>query len=92
MAKKDTLKRLEAEQGDLHKIIPKLVNDGGQAYAAHQLNTTQATISRWLKTNGYSVKTFWVLDADARAAVAATLQALPIRRERQEGRESEAVL
>ena len=89
MAKKDTLKRLEAEQGDLHKIIPKLVNDGGQAYAAHQLNTTQATISRWLKTNGYEVQTVWALTADAKAALAAQRQNRPIERH---ARESEAVL
>ena len=92
MAKPNRIKELEAEHGDLHQIIPKLVNQGGQKLAAQQLGTSQTTISAWLKTNGYSVKTFWVLDADARAAVAATLQALPIRRERQEGRESEAVL
>ena len=57
MAKRYRIPELEKEYGDLHKIIPPLVNEGGQAYAAFQLDTTQATISRWLRDNGYAPKT-----------------------------------
>jgi hypothetical protein len=53
MARRFVLRDLEAQYGDLHKVIPPLVNLGGQKYAAHQLGTTQATISNWLKNHGY---------------------------------------
>jgi ABC-type multidrug transport system permease subunit len=57
MAKPNKLLELEHDYGDLHKIIPPLVNTGGQSYAAFQLQTTQSTISRWLRDNGYIPKT-----------------------------------
>jgi hypothetical protein len=60
MAKRDVLKDLEKQHGDLNKVIPPLVNQGGQAFAAQQLNTTQATISNWLKDNQYEKKVEWV--------------------------------
>ena len=53
MAKRFKLRELEEQYGDLHKVIPKLVNTGGQSYAAFQLGTTQSTINRWLRANGY---------------------------------------
>jgi len=68
MARRDTLKDLERDYGDLEKIIPRLVNEGGQAFAAFQLNTTQATISNWLKHNGYVKKTEWVKEGELEAA------------------------
>lgn len=68
MAKRDALKDLEQLYGDLHEIIPSLVNQGGQTFAAFQLNTTQATISNWLKHNGYTKKTEWVKEGVLEAA------------------------
>lgn len=55
MGKPNRLKELEAERGDLHKVIPQMVNLHGQAYAAAQLKTSVATINKWLKTNGYQL-------------------------------------
>lgn len=90
MAKPYRIKELEGEYGDLHQIIPKLVNQGGQKLAAQQLGISQNTVSNWLKDNGYEVQTVWTLTAEAKAALAATRQNQPIRRETV--RESEAVL
>jgi hypothetical protein len=53
MAKRNRIKELEKERGDLHNLIPALVNKQGQAGAAAALDTTQATISNWLKANHY---------------------------------------
>lgn len=53
MAKRFKLRDLEKERGDLHKIIPSLVNQGGQNLAANNLNVSAATIGKWLKDNGY---------------------------------------
>jgi len=44
---------LEKEHGDLKKIIPPLVNQHGQQDTAKILKVSQATISRWLRENGY---------------------------------------
>lgn len=69
MAKRFVLRDLESQYGDLHKIIPPLVNTGGQAYAANQLNTTQATISNWLRENGYFKRVTYQLTDTARRAM-----------------------
>lgn len=53
MAKRHKLREAERLEGDLHRVIPKLVNQGGQALAAQVLKVSQATISTWLKQNGY---------------------------------------
>lgn len=68
MAKRFVLRELEAEYGDLHQVIPKLVNEAGQAYAAHQLNTSQFTISKWLKDNGYKQQVKYVRETKLEAA------------------------
>lgn len=60
MAKRYRLRELEAAHGDLDKVIPELVNRGGQKLAATTLNTTSATISRWLRTKGYTLRAQWV--------------------------------
>lgn len=59
MAKRDVLKDLKAKHGELDKVIPVLVNAGGQNHAANELQTTQSTISRWLKINGYKQRVIW---------------------------------
>lgn len=53
MAKRYKLRELEQKHGDLHKVIPPLVNTSGQGKTAQALETTQATISNWLKANHY---------------------------------------
>lgn len=68
MARRFVLRDLESQYGNLEEIIPKLVNQGGQEFAAFQLNTTQNTISNWLKHNGYIKKTEWVKEGELEAA------------------------
>lgn len=60
MAKRNKVGELEQEHGNLERIIPPLVNKGGQRLAADKLGTTQTTISRWLKDHGYISRTEWV--------------------------------
>lgn len=47
------LKSIEQEHGDLHNLIPPLVNKLGQAPAAEKLGVAASTINLWLKENGY---------------------------------------
>lgn len=54
MGKRNRIKELEQVQGDLAHVIPALVNTGGQKHAAESLGVAQATISRWLKDQGYT--------------------------------------
>lgn len=60
MAKRHKIPELERQHGDLHAVIPPMVNQFDQAYTANQLATSQATVSRWLKNNGYCKKVTWV--------------------------------
>ena len=53
MATPNKLRKLEQEKGDLHKVIPPAVNKLGQKDAAEELHLSTATISTWLKDNGY---------------------------------------
>lgn len=59
MAKRNKLLELEQKHGNLDRVIPPLVNRGGQALAAERLGTSQATISNWLKDHGYIKTEFW---------------------------------
>lgn len=68
MARRFVMRDLESQYGNLEEVIPKLVNEGGQAYAAFQLNTTQNTISLWLKEHGYIRKIEWVKAPELQAA------------------------
>lgn len=63
MARPYRIKELEREHGDLHCVIPKLVNELGQSGAAHELGVSQATISQWLRLNGYVKREKWVRGA-----------------------------
>jgi hypothetical protein len=58
--RKNVIRDLESQYGNLEEIIPKLVNQGGQTFAAFQLNTTATTISKWLKEHDYVQKVEWV--------------------------------
>lgn len=64
MARPYVLQELESQYGNLEEIIPKLVNQGGQKFAAFQLNTSQSTISKFLKEHGYIQKTEWIKEGE----------------------------
>jgi hypothetical protein len=53
MAKPHKLKLLQKEYGDLHEVIPPLVNLYGQSEAARRLGLSIGTVSTWLSINGY---------------------------------------
>lgn len=65
MAKPHRLKEIEQEHNrPLEQLIPETVNAlGSQIAAAHALGISQATLSTWLRDNGYSPRTVWVKDA-----------------------------
>lgn len=49
---------LKREHGDLHTVIPRLVNKLGQTGAAEKLSVPQSFISRWLNKHGYEQR--WI--------------------------------
>jgi hypothetical protein len=49
MAKRFKERELREEYPNLDEVLVRLLNDGGQVYAAFQLGTTQATISQIIK-------------------------------------------
>ena len=57
---RDAIKRLAASHGDLHKIIPAMVNKVGQAQCAANLGVSQGTISMWLRKHGYNRLDLWL--------------------------------
>lgn len=61
MAKRDRLLEIERERGDLHMVIPALLNEcnGLQRVAAARLGVSPATISYWLKKHGYTAVVRW---------------------------------
>lgn len=69
MAKRHRLREVEKLVGDLHGVIPVLVNQHGQAEAARRLGVSQGTISRWLRVNGYVVTYTYSLTDAGRQAV-----------------------
>lgn len=60
LAKPYRIKELESRLGNLHEVIPQLVNLHGQAEAARLLGLSQTTVSQWLKVNGYRQKIEYV--------------------------------
>lgn len=74
MARAYRVRDLEAQHGDLHQVIPPLVNKNGQAEAARELGVSQFTISRWLKDNGYERRTVYQLNPEAKEVVAREAQ------------------
>jgi len=68
MAKVSKIERiLEAEHGNLHNVIPALVNKHGQEETARLLNVRQGWVSRWLKLNGYQLVTEYRLSPERQA-------------------------
>ena len=53
MATPRKLQALEAARGDLHHVIPPRANEVGAAETARELGLSPATVSTWLKVNGY---------------------------------------
>jgi len=47
------IKKLEQERGNLHAVIPQMVEQYGQIRAGQMLGVSAATISKWLISNGY---------------------------------------
>lgn len=51
----------QAHNTPLGELIPRLVNElGSQKLAADRLGISQATISTWLKENGYTAQTVYI--------------------------------
>jgi hypothetical protein len=46
--------------GNLHEVIPAMVNQIGQLKAADRLGVSPHTVNRWLKENGYKLKRQYV--------------------------------
>ena len=61
---KRVIQSLEQAYGDLHKIIPPIVNQHGQSFAARELNVSQSTISDWLRLNNYERRILYVKRTD----------------------------
>lgn len=81
MARRFKLRELERKHGDLHKVIPPLVNTQNQQGAAQVLETTQATISNWLTANHYQPTTTWLPKEQAVERQLAFLRALKAQAE-----------
>jgi len=47
------IRELERKFGDLHSVIPPLVNEFGQSKTAAKLGISAASVSKWLISNGY---------------------------------------
>jgi transposase-like protein len=63
------LKAIEKQRGDLHQIIPPLVNEYGQHKAAEILGVSVSTINKWLKDNHYQMVVTYQLTEAGRAAM-----------------------
>jgi DNA invertase Pin-like site-specific DNA recombinase len=64
--KTPTIEKLLAKQhGDLHELIPQMVNEKGQSKTADELGVHQGWISRWLNRNGYRQVIQWVKEDGA---------------------------
>jgi len=67
------LQEVEEQHGiPLDQLIPDTVNRlGSQKAAADELGVSQATLSVWLKLNGYTARTVYVQDQESEHATAA---------------------
>lgn len=59
MAKPYRLREVEQEHGNLHDVIPRLADEHGQDKAGDMLGLSGATISTWLRDNGYKQRKRW---------------------------------
>ena len=60
MEKGYRLRIVEQRCGDLHTVIPKLVNEIGQSETARLLGVSQFTVNRWLKKHHYKPKIVYI--------------------------------
>ncbi len=58
------ISRIVEMRGNLHDVIPPMVNQLGQHQAAHQLGVSPFTINRWLRQNGYVLKRQYVRESE----------------------------
>lgn len=65
------LAKLEKERGDLHYVIPQLLNEKqSQKDVADELEISPSTLSVWLSEHGYVVRRVWVRDVTRLEGVA----------------------
>ena len=60
MAHKTIERLLTAQHGNLHQVIPDMVQKMGQVGASQKLGVTQNWVSRWLRDNGYEPRIVYV--------------------------------
>lgn len=60
MARAYRILELEQKYGDLHKVIPEMVNKHGQNTTGERLGVSASTINLWLKHNGYRLRKQYV--------------------------------
>lgn len=59
------VREIQKKYGDLHNVIPKLVNAKGQSAAGKELGLSSATINLWLKNHGYKKVIQYVRESEA---------------------------
>lgn len=60
------ISRIVEMRGNLHDVIPPMVNRMGQQQAAQQLGVSPFTINRWLRQNGYVLKRQYIRESEAK--------------------------
>lgn len=68
MAQKTVERLLVMQHGNLHEVIPRLVQELGQVGASEKLGVTQNWVSRWLKANGYAMQIVYIRTNELRGA------------------------
>lgn len=71
MARRNRLPEIEKEHNEsLHTLIPRLLDEfGTQKAVADHLGISQATLSVWLRDNGFIAKTVYVKDTPESEAI-----------------------
>jgi transposase-like protein len=62
------VRSIEDIQGELHHVIPPLVNKYGQWEAGRRLGISGTTINRWLKDNGYRRRVTYIQEEKGEAS------------------------
>ena len=60
MGTKNKVKNLQTSMGNLHEVIPPLVESLGQKGAGKKLGVSESTINQWLKEHGYKRVTRYI--------------------------------
>lgn len=64
MARKGKITQLKAKFGDLHSVIPRMVEQFGQEEAGKKLGLSETTVNHWLRDNGYKKVIRYVREDD----------------------------